>query len=95
MFTEWKSAMKIAESHYFSLIEMGATPQEARTVLPNSLKTELIVTATEEEWQHIVNLRYLGTTGAPHPQIKEVMGFAIPDLVIETKGRVNLDGGAK
>lgn len=94
-FVEWKSAMKILESHYFALIELGATPQEARTVLPNSLKTEIIITATEEEWQHIVNLRYLGTTGAPHPQIKEVMGLAIADIVITTGGRVNLDKGAK
>lgn len=95
LYKEWFNQCFSAEKSYFRLIEMGATPQEARSVLPNSLKTELIVTATEEEWQHIVNLRYLGTTGAPHPQIKEVMGFAIADIVITTKGRVNLDKGAK
>ena len=89
-YIEWKSAMKIAESHYFALTDLGATPQEARTVLPNSLKTELIVTATESEWQHIVNLRYLGTTGAPHPQIKEVVGLALEDLMNETNNRVRI-----
>ena len=91
----WKASCEFAETSYISLINSKSTPQEARSVLPNSLKTELIITATEEEWQHIVNLRYLGTTGAPHPQIKEVMSLAIPDLVIESKGRINLDAGVK
>lgn len=69
----WKSAMKIAESDYFYLLELGATPQEARSVLPNSLKTEIVITAPVYEWIHIFNLRVLGTTGTPHPQMKEVM----------------------
>ena len=85
---DWKSSMKLAESHYFELISKGATPQEARTVLPNSLKTELIITATEKEWQHIINLRYYGTTGAPHPQIKEAMTNALPLLIKESEGRL-------
>ena len=94
---EWKSSCKQSERTYFNMITLGnATPQEARTVLPNSLKTELIITATEEEWQHIVNLRYLGTTGAPHPQMKESMSFIIEDLISVTDGRVNvLVKGAK
>lgn len=87
----WKTACETSENCYFALIGGGSTPQEARSVLPNSLKTEIIITATEEEWQHIVNLRYIGTTGAPHPQIKEVMRFAIPDLILESNGRINLD----
>ena len=45
----WEQAMKDAERHYFELIDAGSTPQEARSVLPNSLKTEIIMTATEEE----------------------------------------------
>ena len=89
-FQIWHQSCLQAESDYFALTALGATPQEARTVLPNSLKTELIVTATEEEWNHIVNLRYLGTTGAPHPQIKEVMGLAITDLVRETNERITV-----
>lgn len=86
----WKESCEISEKEYFMLINCGATPQEARSVLPNSLKTEIIITATEEEWQHIVNLRYLGTTGAPHPQMKESMSFIIEDLISETNGRVNI-----
>lgn len=71
---EWKSAMKIAESHYFDLLSMGATPQEARSVLPNSLKTEVVMTADIREWRHFFKLR---TSDAAHPQIREV---AIPLL---------------
>ena len=83
-YSVWKLACKNAEDGYFSLIALGATPQEARSVLPNSLKTEIIVTANEVEWQHIINLRYHGTTGAPHPQMKEVMNLAYPLLIRES-----------
>ena len=74
---DWRSAMRIAESHYFGLLEKGATPQEARSVLPNSLKTELIVTMNMREWRHFFKLRAAGVTGAPHPQMLEV---AVPLL---------------
>lgn len=84
----WKIACDFAESKYFDLLISGATPQEARSVLPNSLKTELIITATEDEWQHIINLRYHGTTGKPHPQMYEVMEIAYPQLVEESCGRL-------
>ena len=87
-YTKWLQAMKKTEEVYLELLENGATPQEARSVLPNSLKTELIITATEEEWQHIINLRYIGTTGAPHPQIREVMGLVVEDLAKASDGRI-------
>lgn len=74
LYTDWKSAMKMAESHYFDLLEQGATPQEARTVLPNSLKTEVVMTANIREWRHFFKLR---TSSAAHPQMREV---AIPLL---------------
>lgn len=90
VYDTWKHSCEVAERDYFKLLELGAKPQEARTVLPHSLKTELILTATEDEWKHIVNLRYLGTTGAPHPQIKEVMGLALEDLERTTDGRVSV-----
>lgn len=64
--------IKATEDGYLKLIADGWTPQEARSVLPNSLKTELIITTNLKEWNHIFDLRYLGTTGAPHPQAKEV-----------------------
>ena len=56
------------------LIRLGATPQEARSVLPNSLKTEIVVTMNLREWRHFFKLR---TSPAAHPQIREV---AIPML---------------
>lgn len=84
----WKSAMENAENAYMALRATDVAPQIARSVLPNSCKTEIVVTATEEEWQHIVNLRYHGTTGAPHPQIKELIGLAYPILIDKTEGRI-------
>lgn len=59
----------MAEKHYFSLLDMGCTPQEARAVLPNSLKTELVMTADIREWRHFLKLR---CSAAAHPQIREV-----------------------
>ena len=48
------------------------TPQQARAVLPNALKTELVVTGFVSDWNHFFDLRARGTTGAPHPQAKEL-----------------------
>ena len=84
----WASSCELAEKAYNRIIADGGTPQEARTVLPNSLKTDIIVTATEEEWQHIINLRYHGTTGAPHPQMKELMTLVYPTICEKSEGRV-------
>ena len=69
---EWEAAMADAEKHYFKLIENGATPEQARTVLPNSIKTEVVMTANLREWRHFFKLRALGITGKPHPQMLEV-----------------------
>jgi hypothetical protein len=64
----------VCESGYNTLInDYDKKAQLARNVLPLGLKTELLVTANIEEWKHIFNLRALGTTGEPHPQIKELM----------------------
>ena len=68
----WEESCMQAEKAYNELIEMGRSPQEARSVLPNSLKTEIVVTMNLREWIHFFNLRALGTTGAPHPQMKEI-----------------------
>lgn len=72
-YTEWKKAVETSEKQYFELLSLGYTPQEARAVLPNSLKTDIVVTANLREWRHILNLRAVGTTGKPHPQMTEVM----------------------
>ena len=69
----WIYAMEEAENQYFNMLNDGCTPQEARAVLPNSLKTDIAVTANMREWRHILKLRAAGTTGKPHPQMLEVM----------------------
>lgn len=87
-YNDWHYAMLMAETQYMNLRKAGLPPEIARGVLPNDCKTELVVTATEKEWQHIINLRYYGTTGKPHPQMKELMGLILPILHTETKNRV-------
>lgn len=73
----WAKACIEAENSYFNMLSYGATPQEARAVLPNSLKTEVVMTANLREWRHFLKLRAAGTTGKPHPQMLEV---AVPLL---------------
>ncbi len=70
----WKKTISIIEEVYKNLIEKGASPQEARTILPNSLKTEIVITMNLREWRHFFNLR---TSKSAHPQIREI---AIPIL---------------
>ena len=65
----WLNAMKEAEKSYFQLIELGASPQEARSVLPNSLKTEIVATMNLRGWRNFFKLR---TAKASHPQFREV-----------------------
>lgn len=79
-YIDWKSSVRISEDHYFELLDKGCTPQEARAVLPNSLKTDIVVTANLREWRHILKLRAAGTTGKPHPQMTEVMIPLLKDL---------------
>ena len=71
-YTAWLDAMKLAERYYFDLLDYGATPEEARSVLPNSTKTEVVMTANMREWRHFFKLRAAGETGKPHPQMLEV-----------------------
>lgn len=77
VYEEWKCSCEVAERKYLKLLEYGATPQEARAVLPNSLKTEVVMTANLREWRHFFSLRACGSTGKPHPQMLEV---AVPLL---------------
>ena len=65
----WRDAMASLAQTYKTMIEHGMTPQEARCVLPNSLKTELIMTANIREWRHFLRLR---TDLAAHPQMRQV-----------------------
>ena len=68
-FLMWRDAMLAAERFYIDLITNGAKPEEARSVLPNSLKTEIIVTFNLREWRHFFFLR--GSPGA-HIQIRQI-----------------------
>lgn len=68
----YENALKQAEFYYFMLLDKGLTPQQARGVLPTDLKTEIIMTANFEEWEHFFALRAKGVTGAPHPNMKKV-----------------------
>lgn len=72
-FTLWQNACENAEKSYFALLAAGATPQEARDVLPTSVKSEIAVTANLAEWYHILNLRACDATGPAHPQMHEIM----------------------
>jgi len=69
-FRVWKQAMEAAESAYLALMDAGAKAQEARSVLPNSLKTEIVMTANLREWRHVFKLR---CAGPAHPQMRQVM----------------------
>lgn len=58
-----------AEKTYLDLVKHGCTPQEARAVLPNATKTEIVMTGFVDDWIHFFNLRWKGTTGKPHPDM--------------------------
>ena len=73
---DWNPYMRAlyqAESSYFEMIDDGCTPQQARDVLPNATKTELIMTGFSSDWRHVMDLRLFGKTGAPHPDMLDLM----------------------
>ena len=73
VYTNFINTIGLIEDSYFKLIkECGWKPQQAATILPNALKTELVMTGFVKDWQHFFDLRALGKTGAPHPQAKEL-----------------------
>lgn len=73
----WYDAMLYSEHAYQQLIQMGAKPQEARSILPNSLKTEIVVTMNLREWRHFFKLR---TAVNAHPQMREIACMALDTL---------------
>jgi len=74
VFDIWLSAMRKAEDYYRELRGLGASPQEARSVLPNSLKTEIVITYNLREWRHFFSLR---CSKRAHPQMRQI---AVPLL---------------
>lgn len=75
----WINTMKNIEKQYLELLKIGATPEEARSILPNSLKTEIIITMNLREWRHFFKLR---TSNAAHPQMRQV-AFMILEIFKE------------
>lgn len=73
-YSSFFDSCKTAELSYKTLLDVNEwRPEQAREVLPNALKTEIVVTANFREWRHIFNLRAVGTTGKPHPQMQALM----------------------
>lgn len=73
----WMHAMESAEKYYFELLKLGAAPQEARSVLPNSFKTEIIVSMNIREWRHFFKLRL---DSKAHPQMRQIAGMIYEEL---------------
>ena len=73
----WKQAMEDIEKTYVKLISLGAKPEEARSILPNSLKTEIVCTMNLREWRHFFRLR---TAERAHPQIREISVALLDEL---------------
>lgn len=68
----WYSAMSHIEKCYLQLLNYGWRPQEAAQVLPKGLKTEIVITGFDYQWNHFFDLRLRETTGSVHPQMKEL-----------------------
>jgi len=73
----WKEAMRFSEKSYFELLKLGAKPEEARSVLPNSLKTEIVVTMNLRAWRHFFMLR---ASKKAHPQIRQIAGAMLNEF---------------
>lgn len=92
----WEEGCQAAETAYFNLLNYGCVPKEARSVLPNSLKTEVIMTANMREWRHFFRLR---CDSAAHPQMREVaiplwraFNEQLPELFGDIGEALELDG---
>lgn len=75
----WHGSCKMSESAYFDMLNYGCSPQEARSVLPNSLKTEIVITMNLREWRHFIRLR---NSPAAHPQMREVAKMIARDFTL-------------
>jgi thymidylate synthase (FAD) len=82
----WYASMLGSEQTYLTMMQNGAQAQEARSVLPNSLKTEVTITGNYREWRHFFNLRACDSTGPAHPQ----MGEVAKPLLIDVASRISI-----
>ncbi len=78
-FQLWSATMAAIEKNYLAMRANGAKPEEARSILPNSLKTEIFVTMNLRELRHFLKLR---TAAAAHPQMRQV-ALMIYNLLVE------------
>ncbi len=92
-YTSWERACLACETEYMNLVSLGAKPEEARSVLPNSLMTEIYMTANMREWRHVFKLR---CHNGAHPQMRQLMrpllaDFArkVPVLFADIDGQYN------
>ena len=69
--------MKYIEDNYLKLIKNGSKAQEARSILPNSLKSEIVITMNLREWRHFLTLR---TSKAAHPQMREIANIILTEF---------------
>lgn len=74
----WKNEMQSIENSYMNLMELGVPPEQARSILPNSLKTEIIVTMNLREWRHFLKLR---TSKRAHPQLREISVILLKKMI--------------
>lgn len=82
--SNFKVSLEVSEQLYLALINQGWKPEQARQVLPNALKTELVMTGFVSDWKHFFDLRAIGTTGKPHPDA-EVLAKPLMDEFIERR----------
>ena len=76
-YKSWLSIMGMVESTYINLIDSGAQPQQARSVLPNSLKTSIVVTMNIRSWRNFFKLR---TAPGAHPQMIEIASIMLDEF---------------
>lgn len=79
-YQRWLSAMADAQCAYFDLLNSGASSQEARSVLPNGIKTEVVMSTNYREWRHFFKLRAARATGPAHPQMEEITRPLLEEL---------------
>ena len=77
MYDTFEDTCRFIETRYFEMLKHGATPQEARSILPNSLKTEIVMTMNLREWRHFFKLR---CDKAAHPQTREIANMILKEF---------------
>lgn len=73
----WEESMSFIEKKYFEMLEAGAKPEQARSILPNSLKTEIVVTMNLRQWRYFFALR---CAPAAHPQMREIANMLLTEF---------------